>query len=106
MSEKISNLIAASATGDNSIVANEAIRTLQNRNRVFNHTFTFHDGMLVTWKPGMKQKQVPEYGQPVIVMQALKDPVFDPEKDSGSTYFREPPDLVCGEFIKGDFIEI
>jgi len=54
----------------------------------------------------MKHKQVPEYGQPVIVIQALRDPVFDPEKSAGSMYFHEPLDLVCGEIVEDGFIEI
>ena len=69
---------------------------------------TLHPGMIVTWKPGLKNRRIPAYGKPGIVVSVLNTPVFD-EEESGSTYFREPLDIVIGVFLdsgehRGDFL--
>src|SRR3546814_14189883 len=46
-------------------------------------------GMLVQWKPNLKNRKSPEYGKPAIVIEMLSPPVIDGPFDSGSTYFRE-----------------
>lgn len=56
-------------------------------------------GMIVTWKPGLKNRRVPSYGKPGIVVSMLEAPVFDTE-ESGSSYFREPLDMLIGVFIE------
>lgn len=56
----------------------------------------FAPGDLVGWKPGMKNKRVPRYGQPAVVIEVLETPVLDGIEEAGSTYFREPLDLVLG----------
>jgi hypothetical protein len=64
------------------------------------HTFT--KGQLVQWKKGLKNKRTPAYGEPVVTIEMLAQPVFDEEtKSSGSHYFREPLTLVAGE-LDGD----
>lgn len=69
---------------------------------------TLHPGMIVTWKPGLKNRLIPAYGKPGIVVSVLETPVFA-KKKSGSTYFREPLDIVIGLFIdfgehRGEFM--
>jgi hypothetical protein len=62
-------------------------------------------GMLAVWKPGLKNKLVPAYGQPTIVVEKLDVPIFDPDRDGGSCYFREPLNLLLAVIEKdGDFI--
>jgi hypothetical protein len=56
----------------------------------------FAPGDLVTWKPGLKNKRTPRYDQPVVVIEVLETPVLDREDEAGSTYFREPLNLVLG----------
>ena len=58
-------------------------------------------GMLATWKPGLKNRRFPRYGEPVVVVALLDAPIADPEHDSGSPYFREPLDLLLG-VVRGD----
>jgi len=58
-------------------------------------------GMLAQWKPGMKNRQTPEYGMPMVVVSVLTDPFLDTKFDSGSIYFREPLDIILG-FIDED----
>lgn len=65
----------------------------------------FEAGDFVEWKPGMKNRRYPDYGQPVVVMELLEEPVFDSAKDSGSSYYREPLDVVLGFLDSdGDFV--
>lgn len=69
---------------------------LRTRYRLFSQTYRFAPGDLVTWKPGLKNRRIPRYGQPAVVVALLEPPVLDHEEESGSTYFREPLDLVLG----------
>ncbi len=57
---------------------------------------SFTPGQLVTWKAGLKNKKRPEDGEPAIVVEVLKDPVFDQEQGPGSAYYRERLDIVLG----------
>ncbi|MFH0902555.1 MAG: hypothetical protein V2A73_18145 [Pseudomonadota bacterium] len=63
---------------------------------VFQKSHQFRSGQLVKWKAGMKIKKLPAYGEPVVMVEALPQPVFDDEKDDGSPFFREPLDLPLG----------
>jgi hypothetical protein len=68
---------------------------------------TFKKGQLVTWKKGLKNRRNPAYGNPVIVVEVLSEPVFDTENKggAGSSYFREPLTLVAGRISNdGDFV--
>ncbi len=58
------------------------------------HTLT--PGMLVTWKPGLRNKKLPRQGEPLIVQEVLDAPQFDKQSRSGSPYYREPYDLIGG----------
>jgi hypothetical protein len=62
----------------------------------FKKTHEFKPGDLVEWKKGLKNRKLPPQGFPAIVIQVLKEPIYDTEKDSGSAYFREPLDIVLG----------
>lgn len=62
-------------------------------------------GRLAVWKPGLKNRRFPAYGQPVIVVDLLDPPLLDHEDESGSTYYREPLSLVMGLLYEnGDFL--
>lgn len=69
------------------------------RCRAFHERHTFAVGDLVTWKPGLKNRRMPRYDQPAVVMDVLDQPVFDGERESGNSYFNEPLDLVLGLFM-------
>jgi hypothetical protein len=69
------------------------------RCRSFREPHTFEVGDLVTWKPGLKDRPIPRYGQPAVVMDVLDPPIVDGERASGSTYFNEPIDVVLGLFM-------
>ncbi len=61
-------------------------------------------GMLAKWKPGMRNKKLPEYGSACIVVERI-DVVFDKVDESGRPYFREPLDIVMGMTdVDGDMV--
>lgn len=66
----------------------------------------FEVGQIVTWKPGLKNRKGPDYGQPMIVTAIPPASFPDPtEHSSGSPYFREPLSLVVGFCDDGDYLE-
>jgi hypothetical protein len=68
--------------------------------RSFHARHCFAVGDLVTWKPGLRNRRLPRDGQPAVVMAVLETPITDGERESGSTYFNEPLDLVIGLFME------
>lgn len=70
--------------------------------------YDLQPGTIVTWKPGLKNRRWPRIGVPAVVVQKLDPPVYDSD-EPGSTYFREPLDLILGLFVdnsehRGDFL--
>jgi hypothetical protein len=66
----------------------------------------FVKGQFVAWKPGLKNRKFPDYGEPAIVTAVLPSPVFDPDETSAaSPYFREPLTIAIGTYRDDDFLE-
>jgi hypothetical protein len=93
-------------TGDDVLDKEETIARLKACAARLVKAQTFSKGQLVQWKKGLKNKRTPAYGEPVIVVETLAQPVFDTEtKSAGSPYFLEPLTLVAGELDNdGDFL--
>lgn len=67
---------------------------------------SFAKGQIVGWKPGLKNRMFPEYGEPAIVTAVLPTPVFDlTEASAASPYFQEALTLVIGIFRDDDLLE-
>lgn len=60
---------------------------------------TFKQGDFVQGREGLINKRNME--GPLLVMGVLDKPVTDNDRDSGSPYFREPLDIICG-FLEDD----
>ena len=68
------------------------------------HSFT--RGQFVKWKPGLKNRKFPDYGEPAIVTAVLPSAIFDPgEVTAGSPYFQEPLTFVLGTYRDDEFLE-
>ena len=66
----------------------------------------FDKGQFLKWKPGLKNRKFPDYGEPVIVNAVLPSAIFDPsENQASSPYFQEPLSIVIGTFRDDDFLE-
>jgi hypothetical protein len=71
-------------------------RDLEERFKALQESYKFVPGMLVEWKPGLRNKKRPLYGEPFLVVDILEQPIIDSHEDSGSPYFHEPLDLIAG----------
>ncbi|WP_131824131.1 hypothetical protein [Mycobacteroides abscessus] len=54
------------------------------------------EGQLIRWKQGLKNKRRPAYGEPAVVVNLLAEPIESSVDNPGSTYFREPLDMIIG----------
>ncbi len=58
------------------------------------------------WKPGLKNRKFPDYGEPVIVTAVLPRPMFDPsENAAASAYVQGALTLVIGMVREDDLLE-
>ena len=70
------------------------------------HFHAFAKGQFVKWKPGLKNRKFPDYGESTIVTAVLPSPIFDPsESAAASPYFHEPLSIVIGTCREDDFLE-
>lgn len=66
----------------------------------------FKKGQFVKWKPGLKNRNFPAYGEAAIITKVMEEALYDPSENSAaSPYFMEPLTLVIGELMEGDFTE-
>ena len=68
-------------------------------------THTFSKGQFIRWKPGLKNKRSPEYGEPAIVIGVLPRPIYESTETSGSPYFMEPLSIIIGLYLDEDLVE-
>lgn len=83
---------------------------LLERYALLNVPHRFAPGMLVRWKPGLRNRRYPTADQSAVVLEVLEAPLLDTEAEPGSTYFREPLDLVLGVILtegegRGEFLQ-
>lgn len=107
---KLREMLANIDDGDNELLAepveDTAERLLTLYQRLTNRREkALRPGMMAVWKPGMKNRRFPRYGDPAIVVEVLDPPILAHDDESGSTYYREPLDLLLGILHKdGDFL--
>lgn len=85
----------------NNLSKEEKVELLEKRYTAFSDKEIFKSGELVKWKPGLRNKGGLNYDDFAIVVDVLQEPIFDPEKDSGSPYFKEPLDMLVA-FLDSD----
>ena len=62
----------------------------------YNEAVTFKAGNIVQWKEGLKNKRLPQYDEPCVVIEVLNEPIFDKEAPLASPYYGEKLDLKLG----------
>jgi hypothetical protein len=66
----------------------------------------FIKGQFVKWKPGLRNRRTPDYGEPAIVTAVLTSPIFDSSENSAaSPYFQEPLTIIIGTYLDDDLVE-
>lgn len=56
----------------------------------------FKVGDLIRWKDKLKNRKLPDYNEPAIILEILEQPMFDTKEEIGSTYFNERFDIKAG----------
>lgn len=56
----------------------------------------FAVGDIVRWKAGLRNKQLPEYETPAVVVEVLDEPIVDSLHGPETPYFRERLDIALG----------
>lgn len=65
---------------------------------------SFSVGDIIRWRPLLRNRRGC-YDDVFIVVEVLDEPIIAKDDESGSTYYREPLDIVAGKFTYGgDFI--
>lgn len=73
-----------------------AIQELKKSYEAYISNESLSTGDIVSWKTGMRNRTLPNYKQPTIVIERLQYPIFDESQNAGSQYFHEPLDLRVG----------
>lgn len=73
-----------------------AIQELKKSYEAYISNESISTGDIVSWKTGMRNRTLPNYRQPAIVIERLQYPIFDESQNAGSQYFHEPLDLRVG----------
>jgi len=93
-------LVSESSTEGASIAPDEQAKILKSRYDAFQIRHAFEPGQLVRWKKGFRNREAPKDDEPAIVINSLDVPIFDPELESGSPYFRESLDLQLAVLVQ------
>ena len=75
---------------------NKTIEVLRERHAVLMDKIEFKAGDIVCWKPGLQNRLRPADGEPAIVVEVLKKPRYDEQKNAGTSNYFEPLDLILG----------
>jgi hypothetical protein len=98
----LSDLQSAKAVATEAKDATAMAEVLKERLQRFQKNFTFTQGELVEWKPGLRNKNRPAYGEPAVIVEKLSEPIFSRTDESGTPYFREPLDIIAGVIDTSD----
>ena len=107
---KLKEILANIDDLDNELLAEpvedaaERLRTLYQR-FANGREIALRPGRLAVWKPGLKNRRFPHYGEPAMVVELLDPPLLDHEDETGTPYYREPLNLLLGILHRdGDFL--
>ena len=64
-----------------------AIQELKKSYEAYISNESLSAGDVVSWKAGMRNRTLPNYRQPAIVIEKLQYPIFDESQNAGSQYF-------------------
>ena len=103
--ERLLRLQESSALAS-SLDPEQAAVLLQKRFESLRKTTRFKAGELVCWKPGLKNRLLPEEGHPAIVLEVLKDAILQEQFGPETPHYREPLDIVLGILTpEGHFLQ-
>lgn len=74
----------------------EQLIRLQEGIDAYNTPFSFKPGDVIELKPFLRNKRLPNYGQPMVITEVLDCPIQGSTTDTGSANFAELLDIRCG----------
>ena len=74
----------------------EQLIRLQEGVDAYNTQFSFKPGDVIELKPFLRNKRLPNYGQPMVITEVLDCPIQGNTTDTGSANFAESLDIRCG----------
>lgn len=74
------------------------IELLRQLSQSYQKINTFKVGDIVKWKDQLKNRKLPDYNEPAIVLEVLEDPIVNTKEQFGSTYFNERFDIKVGVY--------
>lgn len=72
------------------------ITLLQQLRESYEDKNSFNAGDVVRWKNKLKNRKLPDYNEPGIIIEVLKEPIINSNEPFGSTYFYEKYDIKVG----------
>lgn len=89
----IRNLIEEKAKADS---YPETYKNLKILKEEYEKEYSFTEGQIIRWKNKMKNRALPEYNEPVIILEVLETPLKDDGERLSSTYYNELFDIKVG----------
>lgn len=74
----------------------DKIELLKKLKNLYDKKNVFEVGDIIRWKPQLKNRKLPDYNEPTIVLEVLAEPVLDDSKEVGNAYYREKNDIRVG----------
>jgi hypothetical protein len=80
------------------------IETLKQLKELYDRKTDFKKGDIIKWKGQLKNRKLPEYNEPVIILEILENVIYNSDEQIGSTYFNEPMDIKVGIIKDNSFL--
>lgn len=71
---------------------------------IYSQDSNFNIGDIVKWKTQMKNRKVPDYDEPVIIIEKLEAPIINLTDEIGSAYYNEKYDIKIGIMRDNTFL--
>ena len=96
----IQDALLENSSGNLSI--DDKLNLLKKCSNALNTKQLFKIGDFVQWKPNLKNRAMPDYNEPMIVVDLIDEPIFDEEEGPSSVYYNEPLDIILGMIDEDD----
>ena len=107
MKEDLLRALLSAQSKPNVVVSvEEMVLKLKSSREEYTKETNFKAGDIVEWKPFMRNRNLPLYNQPAIVIEQLSNPLFDEKQSSGSHLFQEPLNLKLGIIIDNGYFQV
>lgn len=82
----------------------QKIEILKELRDSYEKKYDFKVGDIIRWKNKLKSRKLPEYDEPIIILEILDEPIFNINEQIGSTYFNEKIDIKIGIVKDNSFL--